>query len=148
MGTGSVVLVVIVAAVVVFMLVQITTGNKRLKRLTGRELISEEQWLAKYADQFPRMKREDILAGLRFAADGFNFEGTLLRPDDSWGGILAPPSKSSALDPAKKDWEAMGTARGVGPDQMGALTVRDFIQYYGSKPEAQALLEDHERGQG
>lgn len=134
----------IVLAISIFFVVQILTGNRRLDRLKDREMMEEEAWIDAFTDQFPGMARHEIKAGLRFAADGFNFEATLLRPDDSWGNELAPPSKIRVLDSAFKDWEALATARGVGPDQMAGLTLRDFIRHYGPTPDAQALLEDKE----
>ncbi|MCC5875985.1 MAG: hypothetical protein JJU11_07175 [Candidatus Sumerlaeia bacterium] len=138
------VIFLIVLVVCIFFLFQITAGNRRLKRVMDRDMMTEDAWVEEFADQFPGLAPDEIRAGLRFAADGFNFEATLLRPEDSWGGVLAPPSKVRLLDPAFKDWEALATSKGVGPDQMAGLTLRDFILHYGPRPEAQAFLGGRE----
>lgn len=128
----------------IFFAFQIMTGNKRRARLADREILEEKDWLEQYAGEFPGLTHRDIIAGLRFASDGFNFEATVLRPDDSWGNELAPTTTRRGLDPAIKDWEALAVAKGMPSEAMGSLTLKDFILHYGPRPEAQTFVEGNE----
>lgn len=135
-------LVVLLVATAAYFAIGIASHSARRQRLAERPALSEDDWLARHGDSFAPMPRRDVLAGLRFAMECVEVDAGRLLPEDRWGVELASHPRFARFDPARKDWEQLAQARNHTPSAMGDLTLREFIEYYGPRPEAQAFLEE------